>query len=156
MIFQSSLSDSKSPQVSRTLLSILVDLNNAVVCMVSARPLISKSFSPCTKLLVTVPNATITIPITVTFMFHIFFSSLARSWYSSFFSLSFGFILWSAGMAKSTIRQVLFIIIIIVIVDPSFQQAVIEFFYSNPSDSKSPQLSRTFLIILADLNNAAI
>ena len=31
MVFYKSLSDSKFPQVSRTLLSILVDLNNAVV-----------------------------------------------------------------------------------------------------------------------------
>ena len=44
-----SLNDSKSPQVSRTLLSILADLNNAVVWMVSTCPIIFKSFSPCTK-----------------------------------------------------------------------------------------------------------
>ena len=47
VIYINELSDSKSPQISRTLLSILVDLNNAVVWMVSTRPLISKSFSPC-------------------------------------------------------------------------------------------------------------
>ena len=40
-----SLSDSKSPQVSRTLLSILVDLNNAEVWIVATRPVISKSSS---------------------------------------------------------------------------------------------------------------
>ena len=34
MVFHWSLSDSKSPQISRTLLSILAVLNNAVVCMV--------------------------------------------------------------------------------------------------------------------------
>ena len=38
MIFHWSLRDSKSPQVSRTLLSILDVLNNAVVWMVSTRP----------------------------------------------------------------------------------------------------------------------
>ena len=38
MIFHWSLSDSKSPQVSRTLLSILAVLNNAVVRLVSTRP----------------------------------------------------------------------------------------------------------------------
>ena len=37
-----SLSDSMSPQVSRTLLSILTDLNNAIILMVSAWILISK------------------------------------------------------------------------------------------------------------------
>ena len=43
MIFHWSLSDSKSPQVSRTLLSILAVLNKVVVWMVSTRPPISKS-----------------------------------------------------------------------------------------------------------------
>ena len=38
MVSHKSLSDNKSPQVSKTLLSILPDLNNAVVWMVSARP----------------------------------------------------------------------------------------------------------------------
>ena len=37
LIFRWSLSDSKSPQVSRTLLSILAVLNNAVVWIVSTR-----------------------------------------------------------------------------------------------------------------------
>ena len=40
MIFQSSLSNSKSPQFSRTLLSILVNINSAVVYMVSILSLI--------------------------------------------------------------------------------------------------------------------
>ena len=80
MVFLWSLSDSKSPQVSRTL-SILVDLSNATVWMVGTRPLISKSSSPCTNPLVTVPSAPITIGIVVNFMFHSFFSSLARFWY---------------------------------------------------------------------------
>ena len=38
----------------------------------------------------------------------VFFNSLARSRYLSFFSHSFSFILWSAGTAKSTIWQILF------------------------------------------------
>ena len=53
MVFHWSLSDSKSSQVSWTLLSILVVLNNAVIWMVSGAPII--------------------IGITVTFMFHSFF-----------------------------------------------------------------------------------
>ena len=64
-----SLSDNKSPQVFSTLLSILANLNNAVVWMVSTHPLISKSYSPCTNPLVTVLRALITIDIIVTFMF---------------------------------------------------------------------------------------
>ena len=57
MVFHWSLSDSKSPQVSRTLLSILAVLNNAVVWMVSTRLPTSKSSSPFSNPLVTVPNA---------------------------------------------------------------------------------------------------
>ena len=107
MVFHWSLSDSKSPQVSK-ILSILAVLNNAVVWMVFTRPPISKSSSPFSNPLVTVPNAPITIGIIVTCMFHSFFTSLARSRYLSFFSHSFSFILWSAGTAKSTVLQVLY------------------------------------------------
>ena len=53
--------------------------------------------------LVTVPNVPITIGTIVTFMFHSFFNSLARSRYLFLFSLSLRFILFSAGTAKSTI-----------------------------------------------------
>ena len=60
MVFHWSLNDSKFPEVSRTLLSILTDLNNAVVWMVSTRPLIFKSCSPCSNPLVIVPGAPIT------------------------------------------------------------------------------------------------
>ena len=108
MVFHWRLSDSKSPQVSRTLLSILAVLNNAAVWMVSTRPPTSKSSCPFSNPVVTVPNAPITVGIIVTFLFHSFFNSLARSKYLSSFSYSFSFILWSAGTAKSTILQVLF------------------------------------------------
>ena len=85
MVFHRSLSDSKSPQVSRTRLRILAVLNNAVVWIVSTRPPISKSSKPFNNPLVTVPNAPITIGTIVTFMFHSFFISLARSRYLTFF-----------------------------------------------------------------------
>ena len=89
MVFHWSLSDTRSPQVSRTLLSILAVLNNAAVWMVFTRPSTSKSSSPFNNHLVTVPKAPITIGIIVTFMFHSFFKSLARSrYYSSFHILS--------------------------------------------------------------------
>ena len=81
MAFHRSLCDSKSPQVSRTLLSILAVLNNVVVWMVSTRPPTSKSSSPFYNPLVTVQNSPITIGIVVTWMFHSFFYSLARSRY---------------------------------------------------------------------------
>ena len=67
MVFHWSLSDSKSPQVSRTLLSILAVLNNVVFWMVSTCPLTSKP-----PFLLAVPKAPITIGIIVTFTFHSF------------------------------------------------------------------------------------
>ena len=73
----------------------------------------SKSSRPFNNPLVIVPNAPITIGTIVTFMFHSFFNSLARSRYLSFFSHSFRFILWSAGTAKSIILQILFLLLII-------------------------------------------
>ena len=116
MVFRRSLSDSKSPRVSRTHLSILAVLNNAVVKMVPTRPPTFKSSSPFNNHLVTVPNAPPTTGIIVT-MFHscCFLIPKARSRYLSFFSLSFSFILWSASTAKSTILQVLFILLLITI-----------------------------------------
>ena len=114
MVFHWSLSDSESPQVSRTLLSILAVLNNVVVWMVSTRPLISKSSSPFSNPLVTVSKALVTIGMIVTCMFHSLFNSLAKSRYLYFFSHSFSFIQWSAGTAKSTIFQVLFFLLIII------------------------------------------
>ena len=91
MVSHWGLSYNKSSQVSRSLLSILADLNNAVVVMVSTRPLISKTAIPCTNPLVTVPRPPITVGITVTFMFHSLFSSLERSRYLSLFFFFFFF-----------------------------------------------------------------
>ena len=68
-----SLSDSMSPHVSRTLLSILADFNDAVVWIFSTRPFNSKSSSLCNNPLVTLSRVTITISITITFMFYNFF-----------------------------------------------------------------------------------
>ena len=137
MVFLWSLSDSKSPKVSRILPSILAVLSNAVVWMVSTRPLTSMSSCPfCNSYCTKSTNYNWYIC-----MSHSFFKSLARSKYWSFFSHSFSFILqlqspapsrfiaflilqegvstylsfrfllfslWSVGLAKSAIRQVLF------------------------------------------------
>ena len=100
MVFHWSLSDSKSPQVSRTRLRILAVLSNAIIWIVSTRPPTSKSSRPFNNPLLIVLKVPITIGTFVTFMFHSFFNSLGRSRYLSFFSHSFIFILWSAGTAK--------------------------------------------------------
>ena len=116
MVFHWSLSDSKSPQVSRTRLRILAVLSNAVIWIVSTRPPTSKSSRPFNNSLVIVPKAPITIGTIVTFMFHSFFNSLARSRYLSLFSHSFRFIPWSAGIAKWTnFANYLFFFLLIII-----------------------------------------
>ena len=96
------LRDSLSPQVSWILLSILANLN-AVVWMVATYALISDSSCLFIYPWVTALSTPITTGITVTFMFHILFSSLAISSYLSLFSLSFNFTLLYAVMAKYTI-----------------------------------------------------
>ena len=114
MVFHWTLSYRKPPQVSRTLLSILAVLNNAVVWMVSTHPPISKSSNPFNNPLVTVPKVPIMIGIIVTFMFHSFFQFPSKLRYLSFFSHYFSFILWSAGTANSTVLQVFFFFLIII------------------------------------------
>ena len=96
--FISALADGfplKSSQFSRTLLTILIDLNDADVWIVSTRLLISKSSSPFNNHLVPVPKISIPVGIIVIFMFHSFFNSLTRSRNLSFFSFSLNFTLWS-------------------------------------------------------------
>ena len=78
MIFLWNLSDSKS-QVSRALLSIMANLNNVVVWMVSYFQVLQSLYQS----LMTVPITPVTIGIIVTFMFHSIFNSLARSRYFS-------------------------------------------------------------------------
>ena len=87
-----------------------------------------KSSSSFNNHLENVPKARATTGIIVTF-----FISQARSWYLSFLSLSFSFILWSASTGKSKILQVLFFMIFI----RSDLRAVIRWFVcmSNPQRS---------------------
>ena len=107
--------------------------------MVSTSPLISKSSSPCDKPLVTVPRATITICITVTFIFHGFFRPLARCRHLSFFCFP----------------SLIYIINIIFLHFASFSHCCwLVDFYRSLSDNKSSQISRNLLSILADLNVA--
>ena len=99
--FHWSLSDTKSRLVFRTLPSILANIDNATVVMVSTRSLISKSSSPSTSPSVTVwwhqlqlvpPSLSCSI---------VFFSSRTRSWYSPLFSLFITFTMWPVGTTKS-------------------------------------------------------
>ena len=198
MVLHWGLSEIKSLQVSRTLLSILADLDNAVVCLISTRPLISKSSSPFINLLVTEPRVPITIGIAVTFMFHNFFhfptkvevlillfvffsivpadhsysvvsrdskvhNSAKKKFLTIFRSGCLAKIRWFVCILKSQwslcvsfsrtdsqlcifARIVKFIIMIIHLVSFSLQQWSL-------NETKSPQVSRTPLSILANFNN---
>ena len=107
MVSYWSFADRKSPQVSRTLLYILADLN-AVVWMVSTCFLIFKSSSPFFQFEFQVHQLQLVWPSSSYSI--VLFSSLARSRYLSLFSLFFNFTLWFAETAKSTFRQVLFFV----------------------------------------------
>ena len=86
--FHWTLRDTKSFRVSRTLSSI--HFNNAVVCMVLILfLLLSYSTRLFSKPLSTVPSTPTIFGITVTLMFHSFFSSFTRSNYLSSHFLSF-------------------------------------------------------------------
>ena len=74
------------------------------------------SFPSPTVLSVNVPRASIIIAINVTFMFYSFFSSLVRSRYLFFFSLSFNFTRLSATTAKSGILQFLSFLLLLIII----------------------------------------
>ena len=76
VVFHWSLTDSNSSQVTRTLLGILANLNNAVVWMVLILLQISNFSYRSSKPFVTIPSTPITTGITV--MFQSFFSSLAN------------------------------------------------------------------------------
>ena len=106
MVFRSSLSFSKAPQVSRTFLSILGILNYGIVWMVFTHPLSSMFSSPFNNPVVTVPKTPITVGIIVTFMFESF--SIPKQGSGTYYSFHFlsNFILWSARTAKSTILQI--------------------------------------------------
>ena len=72
MVFHWSLSDSKSPQVSRTHIGILAVFSNVVIRIGPTRPPSSKSSRPFNNHLVIVLKAPITIGAIVIFMFHRF------------------------------------------------------------------------------------
>ena len=152
MVFHWSLSDNKSHQVSRTLLSILADFNNAVVWMVSTRPLISKSSCPCTRPLVTVLRAPITIDTTITFILHSFSNSLTSSRYSSVFFSFFQFysvFRWDSKVHNSAWS---IFVVVVVVVDNykvwwSGQDKVIHLYLKIPEKFMRLILQDGFLVV---------
>ena len=88
-------SDNKSSRVSRTLLGILVDLNNTVVLMVLILPLISNCYKSLSNSLGTIPSVLTTIVVTVICIFLFYFYFFCEA-------LVFGnlFTLWSFWNGK--------------------------------------------------------
>ena len=99
-----SLDNSKFLKISSTFLRILAEWNNTVLCILVVIPI---SFSRSGNLFGVVPSAPTITGITFIFLFHSFFSSLAKSWYCSIFSISFSSTLLSYGTAKSIIWHLL-------------------------------------------------
>ena len=106
LVLHRSLSVSVSPQVSRTFLSILADLRNTVVWMVSARPPISSSFSPVggTSRVHQLQLISPLLSYSITFLF----SGKVQVLVCAFVFFFLIFTLWSAVTIKSTISKVLF------------------------------------------------
>ena len=106
IFFHWSLNDNTSPRVFKTLLSILADFNNAIVCMVSILLLISISFRLLSKPLGTVTNTPTIIRITVTFT-----SQLSVKIPEFLNILTLIFPLWSAETVKFTSWLLCFLLI---------------------------------------------
>ena len=111
-VFHWSLSNSKSHQVSRTLLSILT----STMLLFGWSPFVLRFPTP-PALLLSLWKLFQVHQLHLISLFPscsiVFVSFLARSRYLSIFSFSFNFILWSIGMAKFTIWQVLFFLLTI-------------------------------------------
>ena len=153
MVFHWSLNDSKSPQVSRTLLSILAVLSNAVICIVLTRPPTSKSSRPFNIPLVTVPNAPITIGIIVLFIIYL----LIRVFHIGVSWLSFtGDWVTASLLTSPGLFSVFWPYYYYLLIESFSHQYWLMVFHWRLSDSKSPQVSRTLLSILAVFNNAVV
>ena len=149
--------------------------------MVSTRPPTSKSSSPFSNPLVTVPNTPITIGIIVTSTFHSFFLIpwQGRGIYPSFhilsvlfccqpgqqsrlfctFSFFFFFFCWLllSLVFWPGLGDLSFSSFIIILLHEIFSyQRLLMVFHRSLNDSKSSQVSRTLQSILADLNNAVV
>ena len=132
MVFHWSLSENKSLQVSRILLSILAVLNNVAVWMVSTRPLISKSSNLFINLLVAVLKAPITIGIIVIFMFHGFFQFSSKVAVLILLLIFFQF--YSVVIWDSKIRNFASYLFLLIITRSGLLKIPVEFVCVIPQD----------------------
>ena len=143
MVFDWSLSDSKFPQISRTLLSILAGLSNGVVWMVSSCPLIFECSSAFTNPLEIVASALITLGITVTFMSHVFFYFSGKVWvlFSLFVFFYFYFVVRRNGKIHSSASSLFFCWLSLgLVVWPRFDDLFVS---QNPREFLCVSFSRT-------------
>ena len=147
MVSHRSLSESKSPQVSRTLLCILAVLNNAVVWMVYTRPPTSKllllysfpSFSHLRLLMVSHRSLSESKSPQVSRTLLCILAVLNNA------------VVWMVYTRPPTSKLLLLYSF------PSFSHLrLLMVSHRSLSESKSPQVSRTLLCILAVLNNAVV
>ena len=97
-----SLSHIKSPQVSRTFLSILAVLNDVILWIVTTRYLISKSSSPFNNPLVTVPKALITIGVNYYYYYYYYYWEFFTSVIPDSFPLEFEWHYISSSLQDSS------------------------------------------------------
>ena len=116
VVFHWSLCNSKYPQVTTTLLA---DLKNNVVWMVSIFPPISNCSNRLSNTFETFPSAPTRIGITITYIFH----SFSLVWWSPNICLSFNFLLFSfcgpLNRQNSISQQILFLFILFLIIPTS-------------------------------------
>ena len=113
MVFYWSLSDIKSSQVSKILVSILANLNNGVVWMVLLVLLFPSPLALLPILWWQYRQRQLQLVLLSLLSPTVFFSSLARSTYLYLFLLSFSFTLWSAKTTKTSVWRVLFFLLTI-------------------------------------------
>ena len=133
-VFHWSLSDCKSSQVSKTLLSIRIVLNNAVIWMVASRPQNSWSFSLFNNPLVTVSKQLL---------------KLSPSFFIIFFSIP------QQGRRNYSFH-ILSVLFCGQLGSEFFPIALAVDFHWSMSDSMSLQVSWKFLSLMADLNNSIV
>ena len=113
-LFYWTLSDKQLSYVFTPLQSILTNLNNAVIRMVTIVPSIA-SISNLSWSLETIPSALSTIGITVIHMFHCFFFGGGLFCFFVYIKvqvLSIIFTSWSTGTAKSNSQKVIFFLLV--------------------------------------------
>ena len=142
-VFHWSVSGRISLHISWILLSILIDLNNYVIWIVSPHSFTSKYYSPSSNPWLTVPRAPIIISITVTFMFHcLFFQFPGKVDALNLIFVFFRF--YSVFNRESKVHNSASFLFLVVFITTSFRLTEIRWFicFSKPQRSLRVSFSR--------------